>query len=138
MSEGRRIGCSRRKGSARCGPRDVGVDALRKRNLLEVSETDLLSSFFECWALFEAEGNNLRFKFVDETASEEGIMFLSAILHKWILLKGSLYEYGQVRHREATWSGFTVFCWMSKSPAVLALMGDRNVKFNLTEGSTCV
>ena len=36
--------------------------------------------------MFEAEGNNLRFKFIDRTASEED--------------SGSLYGYGQVRHRE--------------------------------------
>ena len=29
--------------------------------------------------MFEAEGSNLQFKFVDRTASEEDIMFLSAV-----------------------------------------------------------
>ena len=35
MSQGRRMGCSRRKGNAR----GVDGDALRKRNLLEAIET---------------------------------------------------------------------------------------------------
>ena len=34
--------------------------------------------------------------------------------------------------------GSTVFCWMSESLVVLALTGDRNVRFNLTEGSTYI
>ena len=46
MSGGRRIGCSRGKGSGRCGMRFVGGDALRKMNLLEATETGFLSSFF--------------------------------------------------------------------------------------------
>ena len=40
--------CSRGKGSARCGPRDVGRDALTERNLLETTEMDFLSRFLEC------------------------------------------------------------------------------------------
>ena len=37
-----------------------------------------------------------------------------------------------------TYSGSTVFWWMSKYPAVLALMFGRNVRFNLIEGPTYV
>ena len=41
--------------------------------------TGFLSSFFECWVMFEAEGSNLRIKFVDGAASEEDIVFLVAV-----------------------------------------------------------
>ena len=37
MSGGRRIGCSRGKGSARCGPRGIGEEVLRERNMLEAT-----------------------------------------------------------------------------------------------------
>ena len=30
MSGGRRMGCSRRKGSARCGPKGISGDAMRE------------------------------------------------------------------------------------------------------------
>ena len=43
--------------------------------------------------MFEADGRNLRFKFVNGTASEEDIMFLC--LHKYVFLKDSLYQYDQ-------------------------------------------
>ena len=48
MSGGRRMGCSRGKGSARCGPRSINGDELRERNLYEATEMGFLSSFFEC------------------------------------------------------------------------------------------
>ena len=48
VSGGRRIRCSRRKGSVRHGLWGLGGDALRERNLLEATETGFLSSFFEC------------------------------------------------------------------------------------------
>ena len=38
-----------------------------------------LSSFFDCWAIFETESSNLQFKFVDGTASEEHIMFSGVV-----------------------------------------------------------
>ena len=44
---GGRTGC-RRKGSARCDMSCIVGDVLRERNLLEVTETGFLSSFFEC------------------------------------------------------------------------------------------
>ena len=46
VSVGRRMGCSRGKGSAGFGPR-VLVEIHRERNLLEATETGFLSSFFE-------------------------------------------------------------------------------------------
>ena len=65
--------------------------------------------------MFETEGSNLRFKFVDGTLSEEDIMFLSAVCIN-VFCCGAVYTglYGQVRHSEGN-------CWMSESPAVLAL-----------------
>ena len=48
MSGGRRMGCSRGKGSANYGSRSVCGDTLRERNLLEAIKTGFLSSFFEC------------------------------------------------------------------------------------------
>ena len=76
MSGGRRIRCSRRKDSARCGTRGVGGDVLRERNLLETTERGFLSSFFECQVMFEVEDSNLTLKFV---VSEEDIIFLCAV-----------------------------------------------------------
>ena len=57
--------------------------------------------------MFEAEGNNLWFKFVNETSSEEDNMFLSAVLQKC--------RWGT----ERTMCGGYTYCWMCKSPAVL-------------------
>ena len=62
MGGGKRTGCSRGKGSGSHSMWSVSGDALREKNLLEATETGFLSSFFECWAMFEAEGSNLRFK----------------------------------------------------------------------------
>ena len=57
------MGCS-----ISCGLLGVTGDALRERNLLEVSE-----------AMFEIEGSKLRFKFIDGTALKEDMMFLGAV-----------------------------------------------------------
>ena len=60
MNGGRRIGCSRGKGNVRFDLTILGGDALRKRNLVEATETGFLSGSFECYAMFEAESSNLR------------------------------------------------------------------------------
>ena len=48
--------------------------------------------------MFEVVNSNLYNKFVDKAASEKNIVF-ECSLHRCVLLKGSLYGYGQVRHR---------------------------------------
>ena len=132
----RRMGYSRRVGVSH-GLWDVNGDALRERNLLEATETGFLSSFFECKATFEAEGSNLRFKFVNRAASKEDYV-LGCSLHRCVLLMGSSYRYSQVKHREGNmqwiysilldvqiFSSFSIDVW-------------GNVRFNLIEGSIYV
>ena len=53
--------------------------------------------------MFEVEGNNLQFKFVDGTASEDNIMFLRAVCtnaYCWQAVCTGMARYSQVRHRE--------------------------------------
>ena len=79
MSGGRKMGLSRGKSSGSCGLWGVDGDALRERNLLEATDTDFLTSLFECQAMFAAEDSNLQFKSVERTAWEEHIMLLGAV-----------------------------------------------------------
>ena len=65
-------------------------------------------------------------------------MFLSAVYtdaYCWRAVCMGIARWGTER---ATCNGSTVFCWMSKSPAFLALMLGRNIRFNLIEGSSYI
>ena len=99
-----------------------------ERNLLDASEAGFLPSL---WVF----GSNFSLKFVDGTALKEDIMFLRAVCTDafcWETVCTGMARWGK------TCSGSTVFCWMSEIPAVLALTGKRNVRFNLTEDPTYV
>ena len=113
MSGERKIGCSSSIYSATCGLWDVNGNAPRKLNLLEISETGILFSFFE------AEGNLLvqcaKMCFV------EGKFV-------WVWL-GKAQREQRVMDLQ-----YFVGC----PNLFLALTGGRNLRFDLTEGSTYV
>ena len=73
---------------------------------------------------------------IDGTALKEDIMFLGAVCIDafcWGVVCTGMARWGTER---ATYGGSTVFCWMSKPPAVLSLTWGRNIRFNLAEGPT--
>ena len=65
--------------------------------------------------MFEAEDSNLRLKYVDNSLGRRHYV-LECGLHKCVLLKDSLYWYGQVKHRESNvlWI-YSVFLDVSSS-----------------------
>ena len=71
--------------------------------------------------MFEVEGSNLRFEFANRAASEEDIIFLIAVCTDVYCLSAVYMGMARRDTEGATCGGSTVFCWMSESPAVLAL-----------------
>ena len=87
--------------------------------------------------MFEAEGSNLQFKFVDRTASEKYIMFLGAVFT-------DAFCWGTVCTGMARWGKEGNVQWIYSillNVQISSSFGTdwgKNVRFNLTEGHTYV